>query len=170
VSPDPGPANAGGNQANDSPLFLPVSSSSSSDVSDAGEGCEAIIRTSPSPVADPTESPHFRIPLAIQSPSKMNTHYGWDLGGRGGETPDVKVRKRGAPSDSEDWEHLNKKLRQASNVREWLKATEDRKRRAQFDDEKGDEDASPVKRLRLTLSAECGGSECGRSDGASFVC
>jgi hypothetical protein len=170
VRPDPGPANAGGNQANDSPLFLPVSSSSSSDVSDAGEGCEAIIGTSPSPVADPTESPHFRIPLAIQSPSKMNTHYGWDLGGRGGETPDVKVRKRGAPSDSEDWEHLNKKLRQASNVREWLKATEDRKRRAQFDDEKGDEDASPVKRLRLTLSAECGGSECGRSDGASFVC
>jgi len=53
---------------------------------------------------------------------------------------------------------MNKKLRQASNVREWLKATEDRKRRAPFDDEKGDEDARPVKRLRLTLSAECGGS------------
>jgi len=65
VRPDPGPANAGGNKANDSPLFLPVSSSSSSDVSDAGEGCEAIIGTSPSPVADPTESPHFRIPLTI---------------------------------------------------------------------------------------------------------
>jgi len=45
VRPDPGPANAGGNQANDSPLFLPLSSSSSSDVSDAGEGCEAIIGT-----------------------------------------------------------------------------------------------------------------------------
>jgi len=43
VRPDRGPANAGGNQANDSPLFLQVSSSSSSDVSDAGEGCEAII-------------------------------------------------------------------------------------------------------------------------------
>jgi len=81
VRPDPGPANAGGNQANDSPLFLPVSSRSSSDVSDAVEGCEAIIGTPPSPVADPTESPHFRIPLAIQSPSKMNTHYGGDLGG-----------------------------------------------------------------------------------------
>jgi len=100
----------------------------------------------------------------------MNTHYGWDLGGRRGETPDVKIRKRGPPSDSQDWEHLHKKLRQASNVREWLKATEDRKRQAQFDDQKGDEDASPVKRLRLTLSAECGGSQCGRSDGASFVC
>jgi len=110
----------------------------------------------------------------------MNTHYWWALGGRGGETRDVKVRKRGAPSDTEDWEHLNKKLRQASNVREWLKATEDWKRRAQFDDKKCDEDASPVKRLCLILSAECGGSECGRSecsgsecgrsDGASFVC
>jgi len=74
----------------------------------------------------------------------MNTHNGWDQGGRGGETPDIKVRKRGAPSDSADWEHLNKKLCQASNVCEWLKATEDRKRRAQFDDKKGDEDASPL--------------------------
>jgi len=102
VRPDPGPANAGGNQANDSPLFLPVSSSSSSDVSDAGDGCEAIIGTSPSPVADPTQSPYFRILLAIQSLSKINTHHGWDLGGRGAETPDVKVRKRGALSNSED--------------------------------------------------------------------
>jgi len=74
VRPDPGPANDGGNQANDSPLFLPVSSSSSSDLSDAGEGCEAIIGTSPSAIADPTEYPHFRIPLVILSPSKMNTH------------------------------------------------------------------------------------------------
>ena len=100
----------------------------------------------------------------------MNTHHGWDLGGPGGETPDVKVQRRGAASDSEDWENLNKKLRQASNVREWLKATEDQKRRAQFDDKKGDEDASPVKRLRLRLSTECGGSEWSRSDGTSFVC
>jgi len=76
VRPDPGPANAGGNQANDSPLFLPVSSSSSSDISHASEGCEAIIGTSPSPVGDPTESLHCRIPLAIQWPSKINIHYG----------------------------------------------------------------------------------------------
>ena len=32
VRPDPGPANAGGNQGNDSPFFLQVHSSSSSDV------------------------------------------------------------------------------------------------------------------------------------------
>jgi len=102
VRPHPGPANAGGNQSNASPLFLPVSGSASSIVSDTGVVCEAIIGTSPSPVRDPIESPHFRIPLAIQSPSKMNTHNGWDLGGRGGETPDVKVQKRGAPSDSVD--------------------------------------------------------------------
>jgi len=100
----------------------------------------------------------------------MNTHHGWDLRGRGGETLDVKIRKRGASSDSEDWEHLNKKLHQASNVHGWLKVPEDRKCQAQFDDEKADENASPVKRLCLTLSAECGGSDCGQSDGASFVC
>ena len=39
VRPDHGPANPGGNQANNSPLFLPVSHGSSSDVSDAGDGC-----------------------------------------------------------------------------------------------------------------------------------
>jgi len=93
VRPDPGQANARGNQANDSPPFLPVSSSSSSDVSDADEGCEAIIGTSPSPVADPTQSFHFRILLVIQSPSTMNTHHGGDLRDRGGETADVKVQK-----------------------------------------------------------------------------
>jgi len=102
LRPDPSPVNAGGNQANGSPLCLPVSSSSSPAVSNAGDGCEAIMRTSPSPISDPTESPHFRIPLAIQSLSKINTHNGWDVRGRRGETPDVKVLKRGAPSDSED--------------------------------------------------------------------
>jgi len=39
VRPDHGPANPRGNQANNSPLFLPVSHSSSSDVSDAGDRC-----------------------------------------------------------------------------------------------------------------------------------
>jgi len=171
VRPDPGPANAEDNQANDSRLFLLVSSSSSSDGSDAGEeGCEAIIGTSPSPVVDLTESGYFRIPLAIQSPSKINTHDGWDLRGCEDETLDGKVGKRGPPSDSECWEHLNKKFRQASYLREWLTATEDLKYQARFDDEKDDEDTSPGKRLQLTLSAECGGSECGRSDGALFVC
>jgi len=168
--PDPGPTNAGGNQATVALLFLPLCSSSSSDVSNAGEGYEAIIGTSPSPVGDRTKYPHFRILLAIQSPSKMNTDYGWDLRGRRGETLDVKVRKCGVLSDWEDWEHLNKKLCQASNVREWLTAREEWECQAKFDDEKGDEDASSLKTLRLTLSAEGGGSECGRSDGASFVC
>jgi len=169
VRPDPGPANAGGNQANDSPLFLLVSSSSSTDISDAGEGCEAIIGTSPSPVADPTEFPDFRIPLAIQSPFKMNTDHGLDMRGHVGQTPDVRVHKRGGASDSEGLADLNKKFRQASNVRKWLKATEDCKRSAQFDDEMADKDTSPVMRLRLTLSAKWGGSECGRSDPVLIV-
>jgi len=94
VRPDPGPANAGGNQGNDSPLFLPVPSSLSSDVSDAGEGCEAIIGTSPSTVADPAKSLHCHIPLAIHTPSQMNTNVGLEPRGRGGPTPEVKARKR----------------------------------------------------------------------------
>jgi len=62
VRPNPAPANAGGNQANDCPLFLPVSSSSSSDISDTGKGCEGIIGTSPSPFADPPNPPIFIYP------------------------------------------------------------------------------------------------------------
>jgi len=144
VRPDTRPANAGCNLANYSPLFLLLSSSSLSDLSDAGEGCEAILGTSPSPLADPTKSPHFRIPLAIQSPSKMNTQQGWDLGSRRGDTPHVKVQKWGAPSDSEDCENLNQKLRPPSNGRELWKPTEDRKGRQHFDDERGDKDVLPV--------------------------
>jgi len=100
----------------------------------------------------------------------MNTHHGWDLTRREGETPDVTIQKRGAPSGSDDWEYLNMKFPPASNVRQWLQAPQDWKRRPQYNDEIGDGDASPVKRLRLTLSAECGGLECGRSDDTSLVC
>jgi len=63
VRPDPGPATDGGNLGNHSPLFLTVPSSSSSYVSHAGKGCEAIIGTSPSAVGDPAKSIHYRIPL-----------------------------------------------------------------------------------------------------------
>jgi len=164
VRPDHGPANAAGNQGNDSPLFLPVPSSSSCDFSDAGEGCEAIIGTSPSAVADPAKSLHSRILLAIHTPSKMNTNAGLELRGRAGHTPEVKARKRGAPSNSEDLEHLNKRLRHTSNFRELLNAKDDRKRVAQFHDEKGDEHASFVKRMRRSMSAEFG-----RSDGDSLA-
>jgi len=151
---DPGSANALRKKANDSPLFHPQSSSSSSVVSDAGEEREASIGTSPSPVGDPGESPAFRIPLGIQSRSQMNTHQGSEQRGGGAHTQDDKIRKREAHSDSEDlnFERLCKKSRQAASVPEWLNAKEDLKRRAQFDDEKGDEDpgSREAKRLRLT--------------------
>ena len=58
---DPSPANALGKKANDGALFHPGSSSSSS-VSDAGEGHEASIATAPSTVGDPGESPAFVYP------------------------------------------------------------------------------------------------------------
>jgi len=93
----------------------------------------------------------------------MNTHQGSEQRGGGAHTHDDKVRKRGAHSDSEDldFQSLCKKSRQAASVREWLNAKEDLKRRAQFDDEKGDEDpgSREAKRLLLTMSAEFGPSD-----------
>jgi len=106
----------------------------------------------------------FLLMLAIHTPSQMNTNAGLELRGRGGHTPEVKARKRGPPSDSEDLEHLNKRLRHSLNFCEVLKAKEDRKRLAQFDDEKGDEDASFIKRMCLCMSGEFA-----RSDGDSIV-
>ena len=89
----------------------------------------------------------------------MNTNVGLELSDRRGHTAEVKAQKGGAPSDSEDLELLNKRLRHTSNFRKLLKAKEDRKRLAQFDDEKGDEDASFVRRMRLSMSGEFGRSD-----------
>jgi len=94
----------------------------------------------------------------------MNTNPGLELRGRGGHTREVKAQKCSPPSDWEDLQHLNKGLRHTSNFRELLKAKEARKRLAQFDDEKGAEDASIVKRMGLSMSGEFG-----RSDGDSVV-
>ena len=149
---DPGSANVGGKRADDSPLFPPGSISSSTAESDAGDGRKASIGTSPSPVADSGESPFFRIPLAVRSLSPVNTHQGSELRGCGGHTKDDKVRKRVAQSDSEEFERLCKKSRQTANVCKWLKARVDKKRRPQFDDEKGDEDRSFLKRMCLSMS------------------
>jgi len=88
----------------------------------------------------------------------MNTNAGLALRGRGGHTPEVKARKSRAPSDSEDLEHLNKRLLHTSNIPALLKAKEDRKCLAQLDHEKGDEDASFVKRMLLSMSDEFGRS------------
>jgi len=74
----------------------------------------------------------------------MNTHPWLGLRGRRGHTREVKGRKRGAPSDSEDLEHLNRRIRHTSNFRQLLKAKEVWKRLAQFDNEKGEKDASFV--------------------------
>jgi len=83
VRPDPGPANTGGKQESDCPLFPQVPSSSSSDVSDTGEGCKAIIGILPSAYADRAKSLHCRIPLAIHTLSQMNTNTGLERRGRG---------------------------------------------------------------------------------------
>jgi hypothetical protein len=145
--PDPGPAKSGGNQLHKSPLFAP-GSSGSSDASEVGEGDDAGFGKS-SPIAEAVDSPAFRMPMAIQSPSKMNTVPGSAKRAHGGHTQDDKVRKRGAQSDSENLKDLSIKSRQASKVLDWLKEKEARKCLAQFDNENGDTDAGLFKRVRL---------------------
>jgi len=76
---DSEPSNAGGaqEQRDDSPLFLPGLSSSSSDVSDAEEGYQASIGASPSPLADHSKT---------QTQSKINLQKESKLSARGGDT------------------------------------------------------------------------------------
>jgi len=130
---DPGPSNAGGEQEqqDDSPLFLPGLSSSSSDVSDAEEGYQASIGASPSPVADRSK---------IQTQAKINIQKVSKLSACWGDTEYHNVLKRGAPSHEEDSAYLSKKARQASYAVAWLKSKADRNVRAELEEEKGHEE------------------------------
>jgi len=76
---DPGPSHAGGQQEqrDESPLFLPGLSSSSSEVSDAEERYQASIGALPSPVADCSKT---------QTQSKINIQKVSKLRARGGDT------------------------------------------------------------------------------------
>jgi len=100
-------SNVGGEQEqrDDSPLFLPGLSSSSSAVSDAEEGYQASIGASPSPVADRSKT---------QTQSKINIQKMLKLSARRVDTEYHNVPKRGAPSHEEDLEHLSKKVCHAS--------------------------------------------------------
>jgi len=130
---DPEPSNAGGEQEqrDDSPLFLPGLSSSSSDVSDAEEGYQATIGASPSPVADRSKT---------QIQSKINIQKVSKLSAPRGDTEYHNVRKRGAPSHEEDSESWSKKARHASYALAWLKGKVDRNVRAELEEEKRHEE------------------------------
>jgi len=129
---DPGPSNAGGEQEqrDDSRLFLPGLSSSSSDVSDAEEGYQASIGASPSPVADRSKT---------QTQSKINIQMVSKLSARWGDTEYHNVRKRGVPSHEEDSEYLSKKACQASYALAWLKGKADGNVWAELEEEKSHE-------------------------------
>jgi len=130
---DPGLFNAGGQQEqrDDSRLFLPGLSSSSSDVSDAEEGYQPSIGALPSPVADRSKT---------LTQSKINIQKVSQLSARGGDTQYHNVRKCGAPSDKADSEYLSKKARQASYALGWLNGKVDRNVQAELEHEKGHEE------------------------------
>ena len=89
-----------------------------------------------------------------------NRHPGLDFRGCGGHTqaPDIKRLKCEAPSAVEDWEHFTKKLGHTSNPWELLKGKDSEypKSQVQFDEGTGAENASLVKRMCLSMSAEFG--------------
>jgi len=130
---DHGLSNVGGQQEqpDDSLLFLPGLSSSSSDVSDTEDGYQASIGASPSPVADR---------IKTQTQSKMNIQKVSKRSARGGDIEYHNVQKRGALSHQEDSEYLSKKACQASYALAWLKRKADRNVRAELEEEKGHEE------------------------------
>jgi len=127
---DPGSANAAGQQEHrdDSPLFLPGLSSSSSDISEAEERYQASIGGSPSPVADRSKT---------QTQSKINIRKVSKLSARRGDTEYDNVPKRGAPSHEQDSDYLSKKACQASYALVWFKGEADRNVCAELEEEKG---------------------------------
>jgi len=112
-------------------LFLPGLSSSQSDVSDPEEGYQASIGASPSPVADRSKT-QTQTNLNIQKVSKLCA--------RGGDAQYHNVRKHGASSYEEDWEHLSKKARQASYTLAWLKGKAHRNVRGELEEKKSYEE------------------------------
>ena len=123
----------------DSHLFLPGLSSSSSDVSDAEEGYQASIGASPSPVADSSKT---------QTPSKINIQKVSKLSASGGDTEYHNVRKPVAPSHKEDSYYLSKKARLASYDLAWLKGKANCNVWAELEEEKGHEEERGIEIVR----------------------
>jgi hypothetical protein len=119
---------SGSQNPQDSPLFLPGWSSSSSDVS------------------DDFDSTGRRIPLSIKPQGMLNTHrimkQLWS------PTHDDKARERKAQFDVDNWDERRSKMQcLAASAREFLKEDQLQKRRMVFEDDSKDE--LQVKRLCL---------------------
>lgn len=137
---------SGSQNPQDSPLFLPGWSSSSSDVSDDFDSHRSRVVSMTSPVDQGGDSTGRRIPLSIKPQGMLNTHrimkQLWS------PTHDDKARKRKAQFDVDNWDERRSKMQcLAASAKEFLKEDQLQKRRMVFEDDSKDE--LQVKRLCL---------------------
>jgi len=137
---------SGSQNPQDSPLFFPGWSSSSSDVSDQFDShCSRVVSMT-SPVDQGGDSTGRRIPLSIKPQGMLNTHrimkQLWS------PTDDDKAWKRKAQFDVDNWDERRSKMQcLVASAKEFLKEDQLQKRRMVFEDDSTDE--LQVKRLCL---------------------
>jgi len=137
---------SGSQNPQDSPLFLPGWSSSSSDVSDDFDSHRSRVVSMTSPVDQGGNSTGRRIPLSIKPQGMLNTHrimkQLWS------PTHDDKARKRKAQFDVDNWDKRRSKMQcLAASAKEFLKEDQLQKHRMVFEDDS--KDKLQVKRLCL---------------------
>jgi len=137
---------SGSQNPQDSHLFLPGLSSSSSDVSDDFDSHRSRVVSMTSPVDQGGESTGLRIPLSIKPQGMLNTHrimkQLWS------PTHDDKGRKRKAQFEVDNWDEPMSKMQcLVASAKEFLKEYQLQKRRMVFEDDSKDE--LQVKRLCL---------------------
>ena len=137
---------SGSKYPQDSPLFLPGWSSSSSDVSDDFDSHRSRVVSMTSPVDEGSDSTGCRIPLAIKLQGLLNTHrimkQLWS------PTHDDKARKFKAHFDVDNWDERRSQMQcLVASAKEFLKEDQLQKRQMVFKDYR--EDELQVKRLYL---------------------
>jgi len=137
---------SGAHNPQDSPLFLPGWSRSSSDLSDDFDSHRSMVVSMTSPVNQGGDSTGSRIPLSIKAQGMMNTHrimkQLWS------PTKDYKAWKPKAQFDVDNWdERMSKMQSLVDPAKGFLQEDQLQKRRMVFKDDRKDE--LQVKRLYL---------------------
>jgi len=130
----------------DSPLFLPGWSSSSSDVSDDFDSHRSRVVSMTSPVDQGGDSTGHRIPVSIKPQGMLNTHL--IMKQLWSPTHNDKAWKRKAQFDVNNWDERRSKMQcLVASAKEFLKEDQLQKCRMVFEDDSKDE--VQVKRLCL---------------------
>jgi len=137
---------SGSQNPQDSLLFLPGWSSSSSDVSDNFDLHRSRVVCMTSPLDQGGDSTGVQIPLSIKPQGMLNTHH--IMKQRWSPTHHDKARKRKAQLDVDNWDERRSKMDcPVASAKELLKEDQLQKRQMVFEDDSKDE--LQVKRLCL---------------------